>query len=393
MLVQSIPEPDSDHKKPVCNNTSDSSDKQEVEQPKKSWNDIFARVNCRPHEMTFYIAPFYYIKLVKNIEAETGWAMKNGHWVQLNDISIRICDSKCSFTVICGINQTPASRKKILDEYYTIIKDKLNIFLDSKDDESLSSSQLNNTFTWWHFQDDCGNPIQFSKAMNEATNKKLYEMISSKNQNVPFTNKISFFHGHQTYDIYLNQNWNGEGYQVNRQTNKQRYIKILDIQNTSSEKTKDFGSKELKFKPLKNLITVHPESWSDIDSLSFKTSIYNTVCIDLSSEEAKQIKQKMAKTMVSLQIFQIERVQNLVAYNKYYKEKELLQHKYDDEDILIEKMLFHGTRQTDPVLLIDTEEGFDMRFSSSGMWGPGIYFAEDASYSHKYSHSLAAPHN
>ena len=46
-----------------------------------------------------------------------------------------------------------------------------------------------------------------------------------------------------------------------------------------------------------------------------------------------------------------------------------------------EKELFHGTRQNDPKLIYDGEDGFDMRFSSQGMWGQANYFAVNASYS------------
>jgi hypothetical protein len=37
-------------------------------------------------------------------------------------------------------------------------------------------------------------------------------------------------------------------------------------------------------------------------------------------------------------------------------------------------------------LVCEGEEGFDMKFAKEGMWGRGIYFARNASYSHKYSH-------
>lgn len=33
------------------------------------------------------------------------------------------------------------------------------------------------------------------------------------------------------------------------------------------------------------------------------------------------------------------------------------------------------------------EEGFDMRFSNQGMWGNGIYFADQAIYSYRYSYT------
>ena len=36
-----------------------------------------------------------------------------------------------------------------------------------------------------------------------------------------------------------------------------------------------------------------------------------------------------------------------------------------------ERELFHGTRKTMPRDIYESEEGFDMRFSAEGMWGPG----------------------
>ena len=49
------------------------------------------------------------------------------------------------------------------------------------------------------------------------------------------------------------------------------------------------------------------------------------------------------------------------------------------------KLLFHGTSGTDPKLVYDSEEGLDMRFSNDGMWGRGIYFAVNSSYSNSYA--------
>ncbi|CAF0905999.1 unnamed protein product, partial [Brachionus calyciflorus] len=46
-----------------------------------------------------------------------------------------------------------------------------------------------------------------------------------------------------------------------------------------------------------------------------------------------------------------------------------------------EKFLFHGTNETSPYTIYDDLVGFDMRFSRKGMWGHGIYFAVNASYS------------
>jgi len=58
-----------------------------------------------------------------------------------------------------------------------------------------------------------------------------------------------------------------------------------------------------------------------------------------------------------------------------------------EQNITLE--LFHGTSSTDPQMIYQGEDGFDMRFSRSGMWGQGIYFAVNASYSTNYSYSTA----
>ena len=51
--------------------------------------------------------------------------------------------------------------------------------------------------------------------------------------------------------------------------------------------------------------------------------------------------------------------------------------------------LWHGTRTTEPSKIYRGEEGFDVIFSSEGMWGQGLYFAKNASYSHLYAHKHA----
>jgi hypothetical protein len=50
-------------------------------------------------------------------------------------------------------------------------------------------------------------------------------------------------------------------------------------------------------------------------------------------------------------------------------------------NLQIEMELFHGTRATTPKEVYNGEYGFDMTFSTSGMWGIGTYFAKNASYS------------
>lgn len=52
----------------------------------------------------------------------------------------------------------------------------------------------------------------------------------------------------------------------------------------------------------------------------------------------------------------------------------------------IVKHLFHGSRQTKPDVIYGSEDDFDMRFSNSGAYGRGTYFADNSQYSSAYSY-------
>ena len=41
---------------------------------------------------------------------------------------------------------------------------------------------------------------------------------------------------------------------------------------------------------------------------------------------------------------------------------------------------FHGTRLTDPKVIINSDVGFDINFSRPGNYGKGLYFAKQFSY-------------
>ena len=49
------------------------------------------------------------------------------------------------------------------------------------------------------------------------------------------------------------------------------------------------------------------------------------------------------------------------------------------------KLLFHGARTVPPEQIYASETGLDMRFSNAGRYGQGIYFADNATYSHHYA--------
>jgi poly [ADP-ribose] polymerase 10/14/15 len=54
-----------------------------------------------------------------------------------------------------------------------------------------------------------------------------------------------------------------------------------------------------------------------------------------------------------------------------------------------EAWVFHGTRQTSPADIYSSSDGFNLGFASQGMWGTGLYFAVNSSYSgNGYHHTL-----
>lgn len=55
--------------------------------------------------------------------------------------------------------------------------------------------------------------------------------------------------------------------------------------------------------------------------------------------------------------------------------------------------LFHGTSATDPKLIYQSQEGFNLNYSNEGLWGKANYFAFNSSYSNNnYAHKLDGQH-
>ena len=97
-----------------------------------------------------------------------------------------------------------------------------------------------------------------------------------------------------------------------------------------------------------------------------------------------KVADKFLQTMPQARITSVQRIQNTWLWDRYVKHRERLHLKNSGQVNEIE--LFHGTRNNDPKLIYDSEDGFDMRYSAQGMWGVANYFAVNASYSHNYAH-------
>ena len=101
------------------------------------------------------------------------------------------------------------------------------------------------------------------------------------------------------------------------------------------------------------------------------------------NDEYSRVTNEFLQTLPRAKIVKIHRVQNKTVWAKYLHCVQMLQEM--NPPILAEKLLFHGTRRNDPKEIYQGADGFDMRFSSIGMWGRGNYFAVNASYSNSYA--------
>ena len=119
-----------------------------------------------------------------------------------------------------------------------------------------------------------------------------------------------------------------------------------------------------------------PEEWGDQD----------TECklVEISRDDPNfiRIEARMKETLNSVKIDKIERVQNWRMWSHYaFRRRELTKELHNMPNIQIERELFHGTKNTQPSEIYSGEYGFDMTFCTSGSWGIGTYFAQNASYS------------
>jgi len=91
--------------------------------------------------------------------------------------------------------------------------------------------------------------------------------------------------------------------------------------------------------------------------------------------------------MPNAEIVSIEKIQNRALWKKYSDRKQQIR---SESQNCQEKLLFHGTRDTDPKEIYKGDSSFDIKFSKQGLWGRGNYFAVNASFSDSsYAHSVS----
>ena len=127
-------------------------------------------------------------------------------------------------------------------------------------------------------------------------------------------------------------------------------------------------------------VKMYPDEWEpQKDKLELKL-------LDRDSTEWASVAERFHSTLLLTSIVKIERIQNMRLWEKYYQQCEGM--KRSNNGVINEELLFHGTRNNPPSVIYKDEEGFNMKFSSKGMWGNGNYFAVNADFSDNHAHYL-----
>ena len=103
------------------------------------------------------------------------------------------------------------------------------------------------------------------------------------------------------------------------------------------------------------------------------------------NSEWKSVEGLMKRSLRNIKVIQIHRIQNRQLWDKYDLEMKHMSERNDGK--VNEMKLFHGTRKTDPNVIIRAVRGIDFRYSRRDyqlLWGTGAYFAVNASYSDRY---------
>ena len=105
--------------------------------------------------------------------------------------------------------------------------------------------------------------------------------------------------------------------------------------------------------------------------------------IQKGSTEWTDVDNLMKQTIPNVEIWYLDRIQNCKLWDKYALEKNHMSERNGGDAHVNEKLLFHGTGDTDPQTIIQSVRGIDFRYSRSDyqqLWGKGSYFAVNAGY-------------
>ncbi|CDW78777.1 poly adp-ribose polymerase member 14-like protein [Stylonychia lemnae] len=122
-----------------------------------------------------------------------------------------------------------------------------------------------------------------------------------------------------------------------------------------------------------------PPTWENFSQMKDTNNLI-VQSVNRNSQEWRNIEQQFKQTMQAYTVQDIQRIQNKRLWRVFTVENQDVAER-NGQNTAATLMLYHGSGKTDPKLIYDGEEGFDMRFSNTGMWGQACYFAQNASYS------------
>eukprot|EP00536_Pseudo-nitzschia_multiseries_P000283 jgi/Psemu1/282222/fgenesh1_pg.4_\ len=108
------------------------------------------------------------------------------------------------------------------------------------------------------------------------------------------------------------------------------------------------------------------------------------VPISESSTEWNFVEDKLTTDIPSAKLVRVERVENTHLWDYFNFRAKRANSLSGSSNI---ERVWHGTRTVDPMAICsDQADGFMMQHIRKGMWGRGIYFASNASYSNSFAH-------
>ncbi|CDW86806.1 poly adp-ribose polymerase member 14-like protein [Stylonychia lemnae] len=208
------------------------------------------------------------------------------------------------------------------------------------------------------------------KFVNDPTNHKSVINLRHYDKCQGKINSVLFNELKQIAQIKFNTQaiFNGDGTQITLQGLKCKEAQVII-------------EKILKFANEYNV----PDHWEQFDKMIDQYLL--VLDVQQGTNAWNVIYNQFRQTMPNAQILKIQRIQNKKLWRTFTIHQEDITDKHGKQ--ANQFMLYHGTRATPPIAIYDSEEGFNMLYSSGGMWGQACYFAEKASYSHNgYKHPV-----
>lgn len=115
------------------------------------------------------------------------------------------------------------------------------------------------------------------------------------------------------------------------------------------------------------------------------TNAPNYRLIPLDREQEEMIGQYLKVSIPTASILQIQYIENRFLEKAWEFEKSQITEKNGEA---FTKMLFHGTRGTNPHQICNTPQGLCVQHSNIGMWGRGIYFSDNARYCDVFAYHM-----